>query len=48
MSFFVKAKFYTTFQDADFLYTLMEFLPRGDLMTMLIKYEIFLEDITRF
>jgi protein-serine/threonine kinase len=42
------AKVYTTFQDADFLYMLMEFLPGGDLMTMLIKYEIFSEDITRF
>jgi len=27
---------------------LMDFLPGGDLMTMLIKYEIFSEDITRF
>ncbi|PSS20138.1 hypothetical protein M430DRAFT_138323 [Amorphotheca resinae ATCC 22711] len=41
-------KLYTTFQDRDFLYMLMEFLPGGDLMTMLIKYEIFSEDITRF
>ncbi|KAK4663511.1 Serine/threonine-protein kinase [Podospora pseudopauciseta] len=41
-------KLYTTFQDANFLYMLMEFLPGGDLMTMLIKYEIFSEDITRF
>ncbi|KAH8808333.1 kinase-like domain-containing protein [Xylogone sp. PMI_703] len=41
-------KLYTTFQDQDFLYMLMEFLPGGDLMTMLIKYEIFSEDITRF
>lgn len=41
-------KLYTTFQDASFLYMLMEFLPGGDLMTMLIKYEIFSEDITRF
>ncbi|PVH74753.1 kinase-like protein [Cadophora sp. DSE1049] len=41
-------KLYTTFQDYDFLYMLMEFLPGGDLMTMLIKYEIFSEDITRF
>ncbi|KAI5466696.1 kinase-like domain-containing protein [Mariannaea sp. PMI_226] len=41
-------KLYTTFQDAYFLYMLMEFLPGGDLMTMLIKYEIFSEDITRF
>jgi protein-serine/threonine kinase len=41
-------KLYTTFQDNYFLYMLMEFLPGGDLMTMLIKYEIFSEDITRF
>jgi protein-serine/threonine kinase len=41
-------KLFTTFQDAYFLYMLMEFLPGGDLMTMLIKYEIFSEDITRF
>ncbi|KAK3353333.1 kinase-like domain-containing protein [Lasiosphaeria hispida] len=41
-------KLYTTFQDVNFLYMLMEFLPGGDLMTMLIKYEIFSEDITRF
>jgi protein-serine/threonine kinase len=41
-------KLYNTFQDYDFLYMLMEFLPGGDLMTMLIKYEIFSEDITRF
>ena len=41
-------KLYTTFQDSVFLYMLMEFLPGGDLMTMLIKYEIFTEDVTRF
>lgn len=41
-------KLFTTFQDVNFLYMLMEFLPGGDLMTMLIKYEIFSEDITRF
>ncbi|KAI9890724.1 MAG: Serine/threonine-protein kinase [Vezdaea aestivalis] len=41
-------KLFTTFQDNTFLYMLMEFLPGGDLMTMLIKYEIFTEDITRF
>ncbi|KAH7114480.1 kinase-like domain-containing protein [Dendryphion nanum] len=41
-------KLHTTFQDSTFLYMLMEFLPGGDLMTMLIKYEIFTEDITRF
>jgi protein-serine/threonine kinase len=41
-------KLYTTFQDAKYLYMLMEFVPGGDLMTLLIKYEIFSEDITRF
>ncbi|KAI9683828.1 MAG: Serine/threonine-protein kinase [Trizodia sp. TS-e1964] len=41
-------KLYATFQDNIFLYMLMEFLPGGDLMTMLIKYEVFTEDITRF
>lgn len=41
-------KLYTTFQDSAKLYMLMEFLPGGDLMTMLIKYEIFSVPITRF
>jgi protein-serine/threonine kinase len=41
-------KLFNTFQDNNFLYMVMEFLPGGDLMTMLIKYEIFSEDITRF
>jgi protein-serine/threonine kinase len=26
----------------------MEFLPGGDLMTMLMKYDYFSEDVTRF
>ena len=39
---------HATFQDDTFLYMLMEFLPGGDLMTMLIKYEIFSIPITRF
>ena len=41
-------KLHTTFQDKAFLYMLMEFLPGGDLMTMLIKYETFSPDIARF
>lgn len=41
-------RLYTTFQDTTFLYMLMEFLPGGDLMTMLMKYDVFSEDITRF
>ena len=39
---------YYSFQDSLFLYLLMEFLPGGDLMTMLIKYDTFSEDVTRF
>ncbi|KAJ1979145.1 Serine/threonine-protein kinase [Dimargaris verticillata] len=39
---------YFSFQDARFLYLIMEFLPGGDMMTMLIKYDIFPEDMTRF
>ena len=41
-------KLHTTFQDKAFLYMLMEFLPGGDLMTMLIKYETFADDVARF
>ncbi|MCJ1476003.1 Serine/threonine-protein kinase [Lambiella insularis] len=41
-------KLYGTFQDSTFLYMLMEYLPGGDLMTSLIKYEVFTEDVTRF
>ncbi|EGO01935.1 hypothetical protein SERLA73DRAFT_177581 [Serpula lacrymans var. lacrymans S7.3] len=37
-----------SFQDPQFLYLIMEFLPGGDLMTMLIKYDTFSEDVTRF
>ncbi|CAG8508757.1 10709_t:CDS:2 [Paraglomus occultum] len=37
-----------SFQDAQYLYLIMEFLPGGDLMTMLIKYDTFSEDVTRF
>ncbi|KAF9247069.1 AGC/NDR protein kinase [Melanogaster broomeanus] len=39
---------YYSFQDAQTLYLIMEFLPGGDLMTMLIKYDTFSEDVTRF
>ncbi|KAH8881531.1 kinase-like protein [Thozetella sp. PMI_491] len=41
-------KLYTTFQDAQSLYLVMEFLPGGDLMGLLIKFNVFSEDITRF
>lgn len=39
---------YYSFQDKLYLYLIMEFLPGGDLMTMLIKWQIFTEDVTRF
>ncbi|KAJ8660377.1 hypothetical protein O0I10_003834 [Lichtheimia ornata] len=39
---------YFSFQDSQYLYLIMEFLPGGDLMTMLIKYDTFSEPVTRF
>jgi protein-serine/threonine kinase len=39
---------YYSFQDPVNLYLIMEFLPGGDLMTMLIKYDTFSEDVARF
>lgn len=39
---------YYSFQDSENLYLIMEFLQGGDLMTMLIKYDTFSEDVTRF
>lgn len=39
---------YFSFQDANYLYLTMDFLVGGDLMTMLIKYDTFSEEITRF
>jgi len=37
-----------SFQDRDFLYLIMEYVPGGDMMTLLIKYDTFTEDQTRF
>jgi len=37
-----------SFQDPIYLYLIMEFLPGGDLMTMLMKYDVFSEDVSRF
>jgi protein-serine/threonine kinase len=37
-----------SFQDALNLYLVMEYLPGGDLMNLLIKYDTFSEDVTRF
>ncbi|KAF9534302.1 kinase-like protein [Crepidotus variabilis] len=46
-SHWVVQLFYS-FQDTVNLYLVMEFLPGGDLMTMLIKYDTFSEDVSRF
>lgn len=39
---------YYSFQDAKYLYLIMEFLPGGDMMTLLMKDDTFTEDATRF
>eukprot|EP01061_Rhynchopus_euleeides_P003559 TRINITY_DN12828_c0_g4_i1.p1 TRINITY_DN12828_c0_g4~~TRINITY_DN12828_c0_g4_i1.p1 ORF type:complete len:459 (+),score=171.37 TRINITY_DN12828_c0_g4_i1:148-1524(+) len=39
---------YYSFQDRDHLYLVMEFLPGGDLMTWLIKYDVFDETVAQF
>ncbi|KIW21761.1 uncharacterized protein PV07_12810 [Cladophialophora immunda] len=41
-------KLHAAFQDHTFLHMLMEFVPGGDLMTLLMKYEFFSEEVTRF
>lgn len=37
-----------SFQDEEFLYLVMEYMPGGDLMTLLIKKEILPEPMARF
>eukprot|EP01117_Protostelium_nocturnum_P016795 TRINITY_DN671_c0_g1_i1.p1 TRINITY_DN671_c0_g1~~TRINITY_DN671_c0_g1_i1.p1 ORF type:complete len:498 (-),score=212.91 TRINITY_DN671_c0_g1_i1:219-1712(-) len=41
-------RLYFSFQDPQYLYLIMEFVPGGDMMTHLIKYDTFSEDHTRF
>eukprot|EP00026_Physarum_polycephalum_P003932 Phypoly_transcript_03949.p1 GENE.Phypoly_transcript_03949~~Phypoly_transcript_03949.p1 ORF type:complete len:518 (+),score=108.34 Phypoly_transcript_03949:623-2176(+) len=41
-------KLYSSFQDDLYLYLVMEYLPGGDMMNMLIKYDVFTEAQTRF
>ena len=41
-------KLYYSFQDADNLYFVMEYVPGGDLMALLIKQGIFSEELGRF
>lgn len=41
-------KLYCSFQDKEFLYLIMEYLPGGDLMTLLMKKDILNENEARF
>jgi len=41
-------KLYCSFQDEDFLYLIMEYLPGGDMMTLLMRKGTLTEDETRF
>ena len=41
-------KMYHSFQDDDNLYLVMEYLGGGDMMNLLIKYDVFSEEIARF
>ncbi|KAA0184402.1 hypothetical protein HAZT_HAZT005371 [Hyalella azteca] len=41
-------KLYYSFQDADNLYLIMDYIPGGDLMSLLIKFGIFMEPLARF
>ncbi|CCG84484.1 protein of unknown function [Taphrina deformans PYCC 5710] len=42
------AKLEYSFQDRDFLYLVMEYLPGGDLLQLLIDQDLFAEDFARF
>jgi len=39
---------FCSFQDEEFLYLVMEYLPGGDMMTWLIQKEVFTEEETKF
>ncbi|UYV71370.1 LATS1 [Cordylochernes scorpioides] len=41
-------KLYYSFQDKDHLYFVMDYIPGGDLMSLLIKFGIFQETLARF
>ncbi|BAT96643.1 serine/threonine-protein kinase tricornered-like [Vigna umbellata] len=41
-------KLYCSFQDEEYLYLIMEYLPGGDMMTLLMRKDILTEDEARF
>ncbi|CAM8972151.1 unnamed protein product [Rhodiola kirilowii] len=41
-------KLYYSFQDSEFLYLIMEYLPGGDIMTLLMREDILSEHVARF
>lgn len=41
-------KLYCSFQDDEFLYLIMEYLPGGDMMTLLMRKDILTEDEAKF
>ncbi|KAH7439853.1 hypothetical protein KP509_04G079200 [Ceratopteris richardii] len=41
-------KLYYSFQDSEYLYLIMEYLPGGDMMTLLMRKETLSEDVARF
>ncbi|KAK4748144.1 hypothetical protein SAY87_014730 [Trapa incisa] len=41
-------KLYCSFQDEEFLYLIMEYLPGGDMMTLLMRKDILTEEESRF
>ncbi|PSS01995.1 Serine/threonine-protein kinase [Actinidia chinensis var. chinensis] len=46
-SYFI-VKLYYSFQDAEYLYLIMEYLPGGDMMTLLMREETLTETVARF
>ncbi|XP_073129449.1 uncharacterized protein [Henckelia pumila] len=41
-------KLYYSFQDAEYLYLIMEYLPGGDMMTLLMREDTLSEDVAKF
>lgn len=41
-------KLYYSFQDAEYLYLIMEYLPGGDMMTLLMREDTLTESVAKF